>query len=164
LGVFSHEPTGYGNCDGNGTNGCELNVTTDNNNCGACGNVCGTGKHCASSACVSNTIMVATAQGLTWYRATSASQNCNIVCSNNYRYPAPDATVFAAQNSTEGCTAIRDAFGLTGPVSMGGYWYFSAHENIPACALENLTISRSAIVRTSLRDGVAGNRCSESLS
>jgi hypothetical protein len=41
---------------------------------------------------------------------------------------------------------------------------FSAHENIPACALENLTISRSAIVRTSLRDGVAGNRCSESLS
>jgi len=40
---------------------------------------------------------------------------------------------------------------------------FSARQSVPACALENLTIGTSAIVRTSLRDGVAGNRDSESL-
>jgi hypothetical protein len=31
---------GYGNCDSNPANGCETNITTSPNNCGACGNVC----------------------------------------------------------------------------------------------------------------------------
>ncbi len=31
---------------------------------------------------------------------------------------------------------------------------FSAHQNVPGCALENLTIDRITIVRTKLRDGV----------
>jgi len=29
--------TGFGNCDGNVTNGCETNLTNDPNNCGSCG-------------------------------------------------------------------------------------------------------------------------------
>src|SRR5262249_13015416 len=33
--------TGFGNCDGNAANGCESNLQTDVNNCGACGTVCG---------------------------------------------------------------------------------------------------------------------------
>src|SRR5207247_2347909 len=32
--------SGYGNCDGNAGNGCETNLNTDLNNCGACGTVC----------------------------------------------------------------------------------------------------------------------------
>jgi hypothetical protein len=32
--------TGYGNCDGNPTNGCETNLNTSIANCGACGNAC----------------------------------------------------------------------------------------------------------------------------
>src|SRR3954468_289885 len=31
---------GFGNCDGNNANGCEINTNTDAKNCGACGNVC----------------------------------------------------------------------------------------------------------------------------
>jgi hypothetical protein len=31
---------GFGNCDGNTANGCETALTTDANNCGACGHVC----------------------------------------------------------------------------------------------------------------------------
>ena len=34
---------------------------------------------------------------------------------------------------------------------------FSARQNVPGCALENLTIGRSAIVRTMLPDGVVGS-------
>jgi hypothetical protein len=30
----------FGNCDGNGANGCESNTLTDPNNCGGCGRVC----------------------------------------------------------------------------------------------------------------------------
>ncbi len=30
----------FRNCDGNNANGCEINITTDSQNCGACGNVC----------------------------------------------------------------------------------------------------------------------------
>jgi len=32
--------SGYGNCDGLWSNGCEKNLTNDVNNCGGCGNVC----------------------------------------------------------------------------------------------------------------------------
>src|SRR5664280_2499846 len=39
---------------------------------------------------------------------------------------------------------------------------FSARQNVPGCALENLTIGRSAIVRTMLRDGFATNKGSVS--
>jgi hypothetical protein len=42
---------GYGNCDGNDANGCEVNIMTDRNNCGRCGNVCGSGQICVSGIC-----------------------------------------------------------------------------------------------------------------
>jgi hypothetical protein len=32
--------SGYANCDTNWSNGCEVDLTTDNDNCGQCGNVC----------------------------------------------------------------------------------------------------------------------------
>ncbi|MBI4702883.1 MAG: hypothetical protein HY744_17335, partial [Deltaproteobacteria bacterium] len=31
---------GFGDCDKNAGNGCEINLTSDKNNCGSCGNVC----------------------------------------------------------------------------------------------------------------------------
>jgi hypothetical protein len=45
---------GYGDCDHNPANGCEVNVTSDVNNCGACGHVCALPNAtpaCSSSAC-----------------------------------------------------------------------------------------------------------------
>jgi hypothetical protein len=53
--------TGFKNCDGLSSDGCEVNSTSDVNNCGACGAVCAlanalstcTGSACAVSACTS---------------------------------------------------------------------------------------------------------------
>ena len=33
-------PTGTANCDGNPAHGCNVNLNTDKNDCGACGNIC----------------------------------------------------------------------------------------------------------------------------
>ncbi len=42
--------SGWGNCDGSASNGCETNIISDRNNCGACGSVCPTYAH-ATSGC-----------------------------------------------------------------------------------------------------------------
>jgi hypothetical protein len=42
---------GFGDCDANATNGCESDFASDDANCGACGNACGTGYVCESGAC-----------------------------------------------------------------------------------------------------------------
>src|SRR6185369_10912290 len=41
-------------CDNNAANGCEVNVSSDAKNCGACGNVCplgGSGAKCVAGVC-----------------------------------------------------------------------------------------------------------------
>jgi hypothetical protein len=43
--------TGFANCDGNITNGCEVNLLSDKNNCGACGNVCPGALNCNAGVC-----------------------------------------------------------------------------------------------------------------
>ncbi len=46
--------SGYGNCDSNSGNGCETNLATSVNNCGACGNLCRFANAtpvCAAGAC-----------------------------------------------------------------------------------------------------------------
>jgi hypothetical protein len=57
CGVGECKP-GYGDCDGNPVNGCEVNFTNNANNCGYCGDVCavgpvtnGTGTGCSNSTC-----------------------------------------------------------------------------------------------------------------
>ncbi|MEZ4407443.1 MAG: hypothetical protein R3A52_13350 [Polyangiales bacterium] len=42
---------GYGDCDGDASNGCEADLRSDAARCGACGNACGAGEVCASGAC-----------------------------------------------------------------------------------------------------------------
>ena len=43
---------GYANCDGVASNGCEVNLNTDVNNCGGCGHVCPGGDICSSGVCM----------------------------------------------------------------------------------------------------------------
>jgi len=43
--------TGFANCNGSATDGCEVNTQTDSDNCGACGTVCPAGSTCAAGRC-----------------------------------------------------------------------------------------------------------------
>jgi hypothetical protein len=43
--------SGYGNCDGNNSNGCETNTDSNTSHCGACNNVCGSGMICRFGGC-----------------------------------------------------------------------------------------------------------------
>ncbi len=42
---------GFANCNGNVSDGCEINTRTDRNNCGACGHACDLGQNCTSGVC-----------------------------------------------------------------------------------------------------------------
>ncbi len=44
--------SGFANCDGSPSNGCETDINTDLNNCGACGSPCGAGQSCAGGVCL----------------------------------------------------------------------------------------------------------------
>ena len=41
---------GYADCDGKIENGCEIDIMNDQENCGACGNIC-TLENCAAGSC-----------------------------------------------------------------------------------------------------------------
>ncbi len=43
--------TGYGDCNGSLSDGCEADVSTDDYNCGACGTVCPAGASCVGGTC-----------------------------------------------------------------------------------------------------------------
>ncbi len=43
--------TGYGDCDGMSANGCESDLRTSSQHCGACGRSCASGTYCQASAC-----------------------------------------------------------------------------------------------------------------
>jgi hypothetical protein len=52
-GTCVHGPceAGWADCDGIASNGCETNIGTDINNCGACHHVCRQGQTCVAGVC-----------------------------------------------------------------------------------------------------------------
>ena len=97
-------PTGFGDCDGRGNNGCEQDLTSSPDHCGFCDNVCvlaNATAGCASSACtiVSCNAGFADCDGI-------ASTGCEIDTENTTAHcggcNAPCSTV---NNTSRACTA-----------------------------------------------------------
>ncbi|MCA9515332.1 MAG: Ig-like domain-containing protein, partial [Myxococcales bacterium] len=57
--IVSACPAGLGECDGNPANGCETNVLTSDDHCGACGNACGAAAQCEAGDCVDDPVCAA---------------------------------------------------------------------------------------------------------
>jgi hypothetical protein len=57
---------GFGNCDSDPSNGCEVDTRTSGQHCGACGTVCGAGRSCVAGVC---TVV-----------CTGGQTNCSDVC------------------------------------------------------------------------------------
>ncbi|MEZ4391795.1 MAG: hypothetical protein R3A48_11915 [Polyangiales bacterium] len=85
---------GYGNCDGQASNGCEVSLTANTSNCGSCGNVCrgpsGASVSCVSGACRSSCptgqsdcsgVCRATGASCTSAGSGGCAQTGSIVCS-----------------------------------------------------------------------------------
>ena len=64
---------GFGNCDANLANGCEVNTNTSATHCGACGNRCPMGQGCVAGVCVMGMM------GAGFQVASLTSANCRIM-------------------------------------------------------------------------------------
>lgn len=106
-------------------NGCESNVLTDKNNCGACGVVCGAGKTCTNGVCLVQNANCHIVNGVNWcFDPNNCGQACNQVCASlGLPFTINDATWFAAQDTLAECTAISQAFGIAAAPSMASYTY-----------------------------------------
>ncbi len=57
--------TGFGNCDGVASTGCETNTNIDDNNCGGCGIICGADEVCGAGICTTDRIVFVTSTVVT---------------------------------------------------------------------------------------------------
>lgn len=115
-------------CNKMDSDGCEINLASDPNNCGMCGKVCAPTETCAGGSCQNSCRVVA---GVRWcYNPAACGQACNDVCAAlGLPFTISDAEWFAAQDTAAECQAINDAFGLGGTVSMAGYTYACSEDS-----------------------------------
>jgi hypothetical protein len=105
--------SGYDDCDGITTNGCETSLTTTSN-CGWCGNSCSSGESCSGGSCVSS----CTSQSYSscyngdvyWYNSCGTREGvrtyCDYVCSGNNCISAPSTGGFIINHLNTDITQI----------------------------------------------------------
>ena len=95
---------GFGDCNNNPADGCEVNLNTDVANCGSCANACGNGQNCTNGKCVNPNSCVNNNQ---WTKVT-----CQIgswVWSSNRNVATNLQAANAAHVLQTGCHHAEDA-------------------------------------------------------
>jgi hypothetical protein len=130
---------GFGDCDGNGRNGCEAQLNTVTN-CGMCGRLC-MGERVASATCVSGACRLTCAAGFADCDG-DASNGCEVDINNSMQHcGACNRVCGAAANAVGGtCSAgacqlmCREGFGnCDGDPTTGCEVDLSTNENCGAC-------------------------------
>lgn len=144
---------GFADCDKNPADGCEINVNTDVNNCGGCGNICPTGANgtpvCSagkcSQACVQNAWGTVSACGTACVNTLTDANNCGScgnVCSGGQ-------VCFINQFSgVIGCTASNNCTHIAGALGSATFTYNDCTNpiGIPGNpATYNLTMAQEAV-------------------
>ncbi len=105
----------YADCNGVAEDGCEINISTDPNNCGACGNKCADGVECIEGKCG-----LPPGHALCWGEVIDVRNddyNCG-ACDNWCEPPPgadelPDHMVYGCTNGECGQPKCKDDFGDT---------------------------------------------------
>ena len=116
--VFDSCLAGFGDCDNNTGNGCEVNTGTDAKNCGACGSVCPQGTpYCFNSKCQAMLpgVLVGMLKGVSYYKVQvmGAMTDTNIfaACTNSgFKTPC---------QASQGCTYNDNACTIATETSCG---------------------------------------------
>jgi hypothetical protein len=86
---------GFADCDMNPANGCEVDLSSDNQNCGACATACATGQPCSSGMCRAGCASGLTMCGFTCVDLRTSVTNCGAcgnVCSSRMNASAACAS------------------------------------------------------------------------
>lgn len=92
--------TGWADCDGNLANGCEQNVATDFNNCGACAHACAGNEGCAAGVCTTAVCQPGFADC-----DAQAANGCEVTLASDVNHCGGCAVACQAANGTPACTA-----------------------------------------------------------
>ena len=134
---------GYRDCGGGYANGCETNINTDANNCGACGNRCASGV-CTNGSClyapsgVQNNVPVATVTGGGWTQCYIDRYNNGATALTTILNACNRARLMLACRATNSTTLRVLAWAPRGDVTFdtgqnfnttrlanGVYWYYN---------------------------------------
>lgn len=105
--------SGFGNCDGNNPNGCEVSLLTSVDNCGVCGLRCATGTTCNMGLCLSPPPTGVTAHAGGWTVALSWQPAVAATGYRVFRATSADGP-FAAIGTTTSATSFTDQAIATG--------------------------------------------------
>ena len=109
---------GYANCDGDWNNGCEINMTNDENNCGGCNIACGIGEKCINSKCGKGyrrqiSINNASSTDLANYQVSFTINTSELISAGKMRSDCGDIRLYDTDGTTELSYWVEDGCNST---------------------------------------------------